>query len=144
MVRLLGCGAPRPARPPMERLHAVQAVVRRHAAHARGDLGPAGAPVAVPDVVGRPEVAARRPAASDTSPWRSAGMQKAPTEVQNSTATILVDLRGEEDGIIASFKPKCRYNIRLAARRGVVVHRLPVTDATIDVMYRLMRETQVR
>jgi len=83
-------------------------------------------------------------AAADTSPWRSAGMQKAPTEVQNSTATILVDLRGEEDGIIASFKPKCRYNIRLAARRGVVVHRLPVTDATIDVMYRLMRETQVR
>src|SRR5207302_9478387 len=64
MVRLLGCGAPRPARPPMERLHAAQAVVRRRAAHARGDLGPAGAPVAVPDVVGRPEVAAMCPATS--------------------------------------------------------------------------------
>jgi len=83
-------------------------------------------------------------AAADTTSWQRAGLMKSPTEVQNSTATILVDLRPDEDAIIASFKPKCRYNIRLAARRGVVVHHLPVTDATVDVMYRLMRETQSR
>ena len=83
-------------------------------------------------------------AAADTSCWPDAGIVKSPNEVQNSTATILVDLQRGEDEIIASFKPKTRYNIRLAARRGVRVRRMPVDDATIDVMYRLMRATQQR
>lgn len=37
--------------------------------------------------------------------------------------TMLVDLRGEEDAILSRMKPKTRYNIRLAARRGVSVRR---------------------
>ena len=83
-------------------------------------------------------------AASDTTCWDQAGIVKSPLEVQNSTATILVDLRPEEEAIIASFKPKTRYNIRLSARRGVRVERVEIRDATIDVMYRLMGETQRR
>ena len=83
-------------------------------------------------------------AASDLSSWSWAGFRKSPVEVQNSTATILVDLRPSEDDIIASFKPKTRYNIRLSARKGVRVQHVPVTEATIDVMYRLMAATQQR
>lgn len=84
------------------------------------------------------------PAASDTSCWTWARILPSPVEVQNSVATILVDLHPGEDRIIASFKPKCRYNIRLSARRGVRVQRVEVNDATIDVMYRLMAATQRR
>lgn len=83
-------------------------------------------------------------ASADIASWERIGLLKAPTEVQNSTATILIDLQPDEDAIIASFKPKCRYNIRLAARRGVTVRRAAVDSTTIDVMYRLMRETQRR
>jgi len=35
--------------------------------------------------------------------------------------TAVVDLRGGEEAVLARMKPKGRYNIRLAARRGVVV-----------------------
>jgi lipid II:glycine glycyltransferase (peptidoglycan interpeptide bridge formation enzyme) len=35
--------------------------------------------------------------------------------------TIIVDLRGNEDEILARMKQKCRYNIRLAEKKGVVV-----------------------
>ena len=84
------------------------------------------------------------PADSDTAAWASAGLVKSPVEVQNSMATILVDLHPQEDAIIASFKPKCRYNIRLAARRGVRVERVAITESTIDAMYRLMGATQRR
>lgn len=35
--------------------------------------------------------------------------------------TIVVDLRGTEDDILARMKQKTRYNIRLAAKKGVVV-----------------------
>lgn len=87
-----------------------------------------------------PELAAD----TDTSCWGRAGLVKSPVEVQNSTATILVDLRPDENEIIASFKPKCRYNIRLSARRGVRVERVAITDSTIDAMYRLMGATQQR
>jgi lipid II:glycine glycyltransferase (peptidoglycan interpeptide bridge formation enzyme) len=83
-------------------------------------------------------------AGADTSGWPGAGILKARTEVQPGTATILVDLRPSEDEILASFKPKARYNIRLAARHGVEVRRLPVDDRTVDVMYRLMGATQQR
>lgn len=36
--------------------------------------------------------------------------------------TITIDLRSDEGAILARMKQKCRYNIRLAAKKGVVVH----------------------
>jgi lipid II:glycine glycyltransferase (peptidoglycan interpeptide bridge formation enzyme) len=84
------------------------------------------------------------PATVDTSSWTWARILRSPVEVQNSVATILVDLRPPEEEIIVSFKPKTRYNIRLAARHGVRVQRLAVDETTIDLMYRLMRSTQRR
>ena len=35
--------------------------------------------------------------------------------------TIIVDIRGSEDDILARMKQKCRYNIRLAEKKGVTV-----------------------
>jgi len=83
-------------------------------------------------------------AGSDVSDWLRAGLLKAPRDVQISRATILVDLRPAESALLASFKPKCRYNIRLASRKGVTVRIAPVNDQSVDVMYRLMVATQGR
>jgi lipid II:glycine glycyltransferase (peptidoglycan interpeptide bridge formation enzyme) len=35
--------------------------------------------------------------------------------------TIMLDLKGDEETILARMKPKCRYNIRLAGKKGVTV-----------------------
>lgn len=81
---------------------------------------------------------------ADLAPWRSAGLVKAPGEVQSNRATIVVDLRREEAELLASFKPKTRYNIRLAARRGVTVVDVAPDTAHARVLYRLLRETNER
>ena len=87
-----------------------------------------------------PEVAA----AADLSAWRGAGLVKSPADIQSSRATILVDLGPDEDTILASFKSKTRYNIRLAERRGVTVVDRAVDRAHGDVLYRLMLQTNMR
>ncbi|MFN2582147.1 MAG: lipid II:glycine glycyltransferase FemX [Candidatus Dormibacteria bacterium] len=80
----------------------------------------------------------------DTSAWPDAGLRKARLDVQGNAATIFVDLARKEDDILASFKSKTRYNIRLAARKGVTVRRVPVDERSADAMYRLMRATSQR
>ena len=72
------------------------------------------------------------------------GLEKSRHDVQISRATIIVDLRPDEDAMLASFKPKCRYNIRLAERRGVTVSPVPLDDESIDTMYALMASTRDR
>ncbi len=54
-------------------------------------------------------------------------------------STILVDLRADEETLLSRMKPKTRYNIRLAERRGVRVRR--GTAADLEVFYELYRET---
>ena len=83
-------------------------------------------------------------AAFDPGRWQAAGLRRAPADVQMNRATILVDLRPDEDALLASFKPKTRYNIRLAARRGVHVDAVAADDANLATMYALMAETQSR
>jgi peptidoglycan pentaglycine glycine transferase (the first glycine) len=75
---------------------------------------------------------------------RDMGLEKSRHDVQISRATIIVDLRPDEDAMLASFKPKCRYNIRLAERRGVIVDPVPLDGASIDTMYSLMASTRDR
>jgi lipid II:glycine glycyltransferase (peptidoglycan interpeptide bridge formation enzyme) len=75
---------------------------------------------------------------------RRFGLARARHDIQITRATIVVDLRPDEDAILASFKPKTRYNIRLAARRGVRVDAVPVNDTTMGAMYELMQATQQR
>ncbi|HEY6781764.1 MAG TPA: peptidoglycan bridge formation glycyltransferase FemA/FemB family protein [Candidatus Dormibacteraeota bacterium] len=75
---------------------------------------------------------------------RAMGLEKSRHDVQISRATIIVGLRPNEDALIASFKPKCRYNIRLAERRGVTVAPVALDDASVDTMYSLMTSTRDR
>jgi lipid II:glycine glycyltransferase (peptidoglycan interpeptide bridge formation enzyme) len=72
------------------------------------------------------------------------GLRKARHDVQISRATIIVDLRPDETQLLASFKPKTRYNIRLAARRGVTVRPVHLDGDSLDTMYRLMAATRDR
>jgi lipid II:glycine glycyltransferase (peptidoglycan interpeptide bridge formation enzyme) len=55
--------------------------------------------------------------------------------------TVLVDLKLSLDEILAAMKPKCRYNIGLAEKRGVVVCDC---GAETEVFYRLLKETAQR
>ncbi len=54
--------------------------------------------------------------------------------------TILVDLSGTEEEILARMKQKCRYNIRLAEKKEIVIHE----SENIDTYYDLMLATGKR
>lgn len=54
--------------------------------------------------------------------------------------TIIVDLNGDEDSILARMKQKTRYNIRLASKKGVSVR--PSDD--VELFYNLMLHTGER
>jgi peptidoglycan pentaglycine glycine transferase (the first glycine) len=71
------------------------------------------------------------------------GTEPAPTGFKTSSyaiqprRTLVVDLKGSEERILARMKQKTRYNIKLAQKKGVVVH----TTAEIDTFNRLMHIT---
>ena len=56
--------------------------------------------------------------------------------------TVIVDLSNSLDQILAAMKPKWRYNIRLAEKKGVLVRRADATD--IPAFYKLYQETAQR
>ncbi|MGN6110131.1 MAG: lipid II:glycine glycyltransferase FemX, partial [Kofleriaceae bacterium] len=56
--------------------------------------------------------------------------------------TVVIDLDGSEDEILARMHHKTRYNIRLAQRRGVVVHE--GTAADLPAWYEVYLETTAR
>ncbi|MDQ6694056.1 MAG: peptidoglycan bridge formation glycyltransferase FemA/FemB family protein [Chloroflexota bacterium] len=57
--------------------------------------------------------------------------------------TIVLDLNRPEDEILKAMKPKTRYNLRLAARRGVAVRPAGSSD-DIQLFYKLLHETGER
>jgi lipid II:glycine glycyltransferase (peptidoglycan interpeptide bridge formation enzyme) len=57
-------------------------------------------------------------------------------------STVVVDIAREPEGILASMKHKTRYNIRLAARKGVSVEEGGIGD--LDRWYALYQETSRR
>lgn len=77
-------------------------------------------------------------------PPRLTQMGLRPARAQILKATIVVSLSGDEDAIINGFKQKTRYNIRLAARKGVTVAAVEATEANLNQMYDLMKATQER
>jgi lipid II:glycine glycyltransferase (peptidoglycan interpeptide bridge formation enzyme) len=81
---------------------------------------------------------------SATTALTRMGLTKSRRDVQITRATIIVDIGAGDDDLLASFKPKTRYNIRLAARRGVIVEPVPANDANVDAMYALMAATRDR
>lgn len=66
------------------------------------------------------------------------GLRPSPDTVQ-PRRTIVVDLDASEQEILARMKSKWRYNVRLAARRGVEVR--PVGLEGLDAFYALLRLT---
>ncbi len=56
--------------------------------------------------------------------------------------TVFVDLRPDEDAILASMKPKWRYNVRLAVKKGVMVEKAGME--AIHEFYGLYRATSRR
>lgn len=65
--------------------------------------------------------------------------------------TVVIDLRPGEDAILAAMKPKWRYNVKLAEKKGIDIELLDAkeagdgdVDAAIDDFYDLYRETARR
>jgi len=48
--------------------------------------------------------------------------------------TLIVDIRGDEDQILARMKQKCRYNIRLAEKKGVTVRAWDDLNSFYEMM----------
>jgi lipid II:glycine glycyltransferase (peptidoglycan interpeptide bridge formation enzyme) len=56
--------------------------------------------------------------------------------------TVLIDLSGDEEALLAGMKPKWRYNARLALKRGVQVRR--AGGEGLEAFYALLKETARR
>ncbi len=56
--------------------------------------------------------------------------------------SVEIELAQDEDTLLARMKPKTRYNIRLAERRGVTVRRGGLND--LDLLYSMYAYTSVR
>jgi len=74
----------------------------------------------------------------NTNKWN---LLKAP-EDNLPTNTIFLDLNNHSEQLIAQMKPKTRYNIRLAYRRGIKIHNYGLEH--IDDWYHLYEETALR
>ncbi len=82
-----------------------------------------------------PELPDAPPLAARFQGW---GFRPSPQTIQ-PRRTIWVDLTAGEDTILAGMKSKTRYNVRLAARKGVLVRQGTPDD--FDAFYALMQET---
>ncbi len=71
---------------------------------------------------------------------RAGRLRRSEGEIQ-PRATVLINL-DDDEALLAQMKSKWRYNIRLAARRGVTVET--VGPELLDEWYRLYRETAAR
>ena len=56
--------------------------------------------------------------------------------------SVLVDLTAAEDDILMRMKPKTRYNVRLAGKKGVTVR--VGTESDLPALYKMYAETSVR
>ncbi|NBF40559.1 MAG: peptidoglycan bridge formation glycyltransferase FemA/FemB family protein [Spirochaetes bacterium] len=77
------------------------------------------------------------------------GLVRAPVDIQ-PPSTVIIDLTPEEEALLGAMKPKTRYNVRLAGKRGVDVRagrvRAPADKPAddLDRWYELYRETAER
>ncbi|OGO46052.1 MAG: hypothetical protein A2Z30_06420 [Chloroflexi bacterium RBG_16_64_43] len=69
------------------------------------------------------------------------GWRPSPEQVQ-FRSTVVLDLAPTEDALLGAMKQKTRYNIRLAARKGVVVRQGALTD--LPTLYRMFAATAHR
>ena len=89
-----------------------------------------------------PEVAYETGAAEAVADQLSTfGWQQAPKPAQFRN-TLILDLRQDEEMLLKGMKQKWRYNVRLAAKKGVVVRRGTAQD--LDLLFRMYAETALR
>jgi lipid II:glycine glycyltransferase (peptidoglycan interpeptide bridge formation enzyme) len=69
------------------------------------------------------------------------GWRPSPEQIQFRN-TMTLDLTQDEPALLAAMKSKWRYNVRLAGRRGVVVH--PGAQEDLPLLYEMYRETALR
>lgn len=81
---------------------------------------------------------------ADLGALPGAPLRHALSDIQASKATVIVDLRPSEDDILASFKPKTRYNVRLAERRGVKVSAVASDEPNLATMCALLMSAHGR
>jgi peptidoglycan pentaglycine glycine transferase (the first glycine) len=67
---------------------------------------------------------------------------RASSEQIQFRSTLLVDLRRPEEELLSAMKRKCRYNVRLAGRRGVEVHLGGIDD--LPLLYQMYIATSAR
>lgn len=72
------------------------------------------------------------------------GLRKASRDVQYNVTTVVLSLDLDDDSLLAGFKQKTRYNVRLALKKGVEVEAVPTNQETIDKMYELTQITTSR
>lgn len=102
------------------------------ALHTRTRAAGAFALTVEPEALDEPELSAR---------LRALGFRPAPRDVQ-PRSTIWLDLAGSPDEWLTRMKQKTRYNVRLAARKGVTVRN--ATEADLPTFFRLMAQTGTR
>ncbi len=73
--------------------------------------------------------------------WAGQGFRPSVQTIQ-PRRTIIIALEPPEEAILAQMKPKWRYNVRLAARKGIAVRQGSAAD--LPAFYQLMRETGER
>jgi len=73
--------------------------------------------------------------------WRGRGWKPSDEQIQFPN-TMTSDLAGGEAAVLAAMKPKSRYNLRLAERRGVTVRHGGPAD--LEVFHALYAETGAR
>jgi peptidoglycan pentaglycine glycine transferase (the first glycine) len=76
------------------------------------------------------------------STLKKLGFVKARKQVQ-PRATFLLDIAPETEELLKSFEEKTRYNIRLAAKKGIVIKEEP-GEKGVNIFYELYRETAIR
>jgi len=77
---------------------------------------------------------------SDTF-FLAAGFKKAAAVVQPPD-TVIIDLSASREEILAAMKPKWRYNVSLAEKKGVKVSAGGIKE--MEIFYSLLKETAVR
>lgn len=73
---------------------------------------------------------------------RALGFRPAPGGAVQPRRTIVVDIAPPEEAIMAAMKQKTRYNVRLAARKGVTVR--PASADDLPAFHSLMASTAAR